>query len=165
MLKSNFVNKKAQENFERITMKRLITVYDGNPEVVETWLAFVRRWQYHGVGMKANVWGYEGLGECYNHPLRSKLGPFYFFYFLERWVVLIQDWLLFFFLDVAGKMDADFANLEAELDSKLRLFGFNKHVADNRDLLGLMERQNHRREGMGMTELREKARVKDSDPW
>ena len=62
VLKSNFVNKKAQENFERITLKRLITVYDGNPAVVETWLAFVRRWQYHGVGMKANVWGWESVG-------------------------------------------------------------------------------------------------------
>ncbi len=63
VLKSNFVNKKSQENFERITMKRSITIYDGAPEVVETWLAFVRRWQYHGVGMKANVWGWESTGE------------------------------------------------------------------------------------------------------
>jgi ribosomal protein S10 len=63
VLRSNFVNKKAQENFERITMKRLITVYDGAPEVVETWLAFVRRWQFYGVGMKANVWGWDSLGK------------------------------------------------------------------------------------------------------
>ncbi len=62
-------------------------------------------------------------------------------------------------------MDTDFSNLEKELDDKLRLFGFNKHVAEKRDLLGLMERQNHRREGVGMSEVREKARVKDSDPW
>lgn len=62
-------------------------------------------------------------------------------------------------------MDADFANLEAELDSKLRLFGYNKAVAGKRDLLGIMERQNHRREGVGMSEVREKAREKDSDPW
>jgi ribosomal protein S10 len=63
VLKSNFVNKKSQENFERITLKRLICVYDGMPEVVETWLAFIRRWQFHGVGLKANVWGWEGLGK------------------------------------------------------------------------------------------------------
>lgn len=62
VLKSNFVNKKAQENFERITLKRLLTVYDGEASVVETWLAFLRKWQYHGVGMKANVWQWEGLG-------------------------------------------------------------------------------------------------------
>ncbi|EXJ63051.1 hypothetical protein A1O7_03496 [Cladophialophora yegresii CBS 114405] len=128
VLRSNFVHKKSQENFERITLKRLITVYDGAPEVVETWLAFVRRWQFYGVGMKANVWGWESI-------------------------------------DVASKMDADFANLEKELDDKLRLFGFNKHVAAKRDLLGLMERQHHRREGVGMSEVREKAREKHpNDP-
>ncbi|ETI23090.1 ribosomal protein S10 [Cladophialophora carrionii CBS 160.54] len=128
VLRSNFVHKKSQENFERITMKRLITVYDGAPEVVETWLAFVRRWQFYGVGMKANVWGWEST-------------------------------------DVASKMDADFSNLEKELDDKLRLFGFNKHVAAKRNLLGLMERQHHRREGVGMSEVREKAREKDpNDP-
>ncbi|EXJ86475.1 hypothetical protein A1O3_03426 [Capronia epimyces CBS 606.96] len=61
VLKSNFVNKKAQENFERITLKRLVTVFDGQPEVVEVWLAFLRKWQFYGVGMKANVWQWEGL--------------------------------------------------------------------------------------------------------
>lgn len=62
VLKSNFVNKKAQENFERITLKRLVTVFDGHPEVVEVWLAFLRKWQFYGVGMKANVWQWEELG-------------------------------------------------------------------------------------------------------
>ncbi|OAL19890.1 hypothetical protein AYO22_09417 [Fonsecaea multimorphosa] len=127
VLKSNFVNKKAQENFERITMKRLITVYDGHPEVVETWLAFVRKWQFYGVGMKANLWGWEGV-------------------------------------DVASKMDHDFTSLEKELDSKLRLFGFNKTAGKKNDLLGLLERQGHRREGVGMSEVREKSRTTE-DPW
>ncbi|KAH0846927.1 hypothetical protein AYO21_02377 [Fonsecaea monophora] len=127
VLKSNFVNKKAQENFERITMKRLITVYDGHPEVVETWLAFVRKWQFYGVGMKANLWGWEGL-------------------------------------DVASKMDHDFTSLEKELDSKLRLFGFNKTAGKKNDLLDLLERQGHRREGIGMSEVREKSRTTE-DPW
>ncbi|KAG9786079.1 hypothetical protein KCU88_g2298, partial [Aureobasidium melanogenum] len=62
VLKSNFAHKKAQENFERITMKRLVTVYDGQPEVVEIWLAFLRKWQFYGVGMKANVWQWEQVG-------------------------------------------------------------------------------------------------------
>lgn len=62
VLRSNFVHKKSQENFERITMKRLITIYDGESSVVETWLAFIRKWQFYGVGLKANVWQYEGLG-------------------------------------------------------------------------------------------------------
>lgn len=61
-IRSNFVHKKSQENFERITLRRLITAYDGHPEVVEIWLACLRKWQYYGVGMKANVFQYEGLG-------------------------------------------------------------------------------------------------------
>lgn len=65
MPKSNFVHKKSQENFERITLKRLITVFDGHPDVVEIWLACLRKWQFYGVGMKASVWQFEGLGTCY----------------------------------------------------------------------------------------------------
>lgn len=60
--RSNFVFKKSQENFERITMRRLIQIQDGHPESVEVWLAFLRKHAYHGVGMKANVWQQEKLG-------------------------------------------------------------------------------------------------------
>ncbi|KAL8845899.1 MAG: hypothetical protein Q9221_008972 [Calogaya cf. arnoldii] len=60
--RSNFVNKKSQENFERITLRRLIQILDGNPETVEIWLAFLRKHAYYGVGMKANVWEHESLG-------------------------------------------------------------------------------------------------------
>ena len=62
--RSNFVHKKSQENFERITMRRLIQIQDGNVEVVEMWLAFIRKHAYHGVGMKANVWNFEPLGSA-----------------------------------------------------------------------------------------------------
>ncbi|KAK2811879.1 mitochondrial 37S ribosomal protein rsm10 [Emmonsiellopsis sp. PD_5] len=61
VLKSNFAHKKAQENFERITMRRLIQIKDGHPEVVQAWLAFLRKHAYHGVGMKANVWDHSSL--------------------------------------------------------------------------------------------------------
>ena len=62
--RSNFIFKKSQENFERITLRRLIQIQDGHPDVVEIWLAFLRKHAYHGVGMKANVWNYEPLGMC-----------------------------------------------------------------------------------------------------
>ncbi|RMD42912.1 hypothetical protein DV735_g2198, partial [Chaetothyriales sp. CBS 134920] len=61
VLRSNFIFKKSQENFERITHKRLITILDGEASAVETWLAFVRKHQFYGVGLKANVWAWEGL--------------------------------------------------------------------------------------------------------
>jgi small subunit ribosomal protein S10 len=60
-LRSPFVHKKSQENFERITYRRLITVMDGHAETVERWLAFVRKYQFYGVGMKANVWEFSSL--------------------------------------------------------------------------------------------------------
>ncbi|KAL7266733.1 mitochondrial 37S ribosomal protein rsm10 [Rhizina undulata] len=60
--RSNFVHKKSQENFERITHKRLIQIKDGNPETVELWLAFLRKHQFYGVGLKANVWDFNELG-------------------------------------------------------------------------------------------------------
>lgn len=61
MPKSNFVHKKSQENFERITMRRLIQVQDGHPETVQIWLGFLQKYMYYGVGMKANVWEYGGV--------------------------------------------------------------------------------------------------------
>lgn len=64
--KSNFIHKKAQENFERITMRRLIQIKDGNPETVELWLAFLKKHAYYGIGMKANVWEYNELGKELN---------------------------------------------------------------------------------------------------
>ena len=60
--RSNFIFKKSQENFERITHRRLIQIQDANTEPVEVWLAFLRKHAYYGVGMKANVWQYEKLG-------------------------------------------------------------------------------------------------------
>jgi ribosomal protein S10 len=81
VLKSNFVNKEAQENFERITLRRLIQIQDGHPHVVQIWLAYLRKYAYWGVGMKANIWEFEGLGKSFTNL---------FTYSLVRsvWVVL-----------------------------------------------------------------------------
>ena len=62
--RSNFIFKKSQENFERITLRRLIQIQDGHPETVQVWLAFLRKHAYYGVGIKANVWQHEKLGRC-----------------------------------------------------------------------------------------------------
>ncbi|KAL5408248.1 hypothetical protein PMIN03_006615 [Paraphaeosphaeria minitans] len=59
--RANFIFKKSQENFERITMRRLIQIQDGHPDVVKAWLAFLQKHQYYGVGMKANIWEFESL--------------------------------------------------------------------------------------------------------
>ncbi|KAF9774698.1 hypothetical protein IL306_007267 [Fusarium sp. DS 682] len=60
--RDNFIFKKAQENFERKTLRRLIQIRDGNPETVQLWLAYLRKHQLYGVGMKANMWEFSELG-------------------------------------------------------------------------------------------------------
>ncbi|KXG51160.1 Aminoacyl-tRNA synthetase, class Ic [Penicillium griseofulvum] len=59
--RSNFVHKKSQENFERITLRRLVQIKDGNPQAVQAWLAFLRKHAFYGVGMKANIWEHDSL--------------------------------------------------------------------------------------------------------
>ncbi|KAF5026393.1 hypothetical protein F66182_1521 [Fusarium sp. NRRL 66182] len=59
--RDNFIFKKSQENFERKTLRRLIQIRDGNPETVQLWLAYLRKHQYYGVGMKANMWEFSEL--------------------------------------------------------------------------------------------------------
>ena len=67
--RSNFIFKKSQENFERITLRRLIQIQDGHPDTVEIWLAFLRKHAYYGVGMKANIWRHEKLGQSHKNLL------------------------------------------------------------------------------------------------
>ena len=60
--RDHFIFKKSQENFERITLRRMIQIQDGNPETVQLWLAYLRKHQYYGVGMKANFWEFGPAG-------------------------------------------------------------------------------------------------------
>lgn len=83
--KSTFIFKKSQENFERITLRRMIQIRDGNPETVQLWLAFLQKHAYYGIGMKANVWEF------------SKLGMLVFFMCLYQWRVLWLIFRVFFF--------------------------------------------------------------------
>ncbi|KAI2639508.1 ribosomal protein S10 [Hypomontagnella submonticulosa] len=59
--RSHFIFKKSQENFERITRRRLIQIRDGHPESVQIWLAYLQKHAYYGIGMKANVWEFDSL--------------------------------------------------------------------------------------------------------
>ncbi|KAG4304060.1 hypothetical protein PORY_002583 [Pneumocystis oryctolagi] len=56
-----FAHSKSKENFERITYKRLITIRDGHPRVVDIWLAYLAKHIMKGVGMKAHVFRYEAI--------------------------------------------------------------------------------------------------------
>jgi small subunit ribosomal protein S10 len=57
--RSPFIHKKSQENFERKTLRRLIQIQDGHPEVVQAWLAYLEKRVYYGIGMKANTYEFE----------------------------------------------------------------------------------------------------------
>lgn len=69
--RAHFVHKKSQENFERITLRRLIQIQDGHPETIQMWLAYLRKRSYYGVGMKANVWSFEKIGKLIAKSLDS----------------------------------------------------------------------------------------------
>lgn len=62
MLKSPFVKKKAQENFERRTHKRAIKVYDADRDALDLWLRYLRQNGLPGVGMKAYIHEWVDFG-------------------------------------------------------------------------------------------------------
>jgi ribosomal protein S10 len=104
--RSHFVHKKSQENFERITIRRLIQIKDGHPDTVELWLAFLRKHIYYGIGMKANVWQHEKLGIVN-----------YRYYYTDS----------YFYLGVGKTMDIGLEVLEESLEAKLTYLGRNKN--------------------------------------
>lgn len=57
-----FVHKKTQENFERVTYKRVIKIEDAHPKAVERWLSYLQANAMPGVGLKVNTYAFEALG-------------------------------------------------------------------------------------------------------
>ena len=106
--RASFVFKKSQENFERKTLRRLVQIKDGHPETVELWLAFLRKHQYYGVGMKANVWSYEKLG--------TLLALYNSWAFCQVW-----EWEANAIVDVGKNMDLQLSNMKEAVDEKLKL--------------------------------------------
>ncbi|SCV01655.1 LANO_0F12860g1_1 [Lachancea nothofagi CBS 11611] len=61
VIRSPFAQAKSKENFERHTHKRLIRVWDTNPEVLELWLSYISKHSIPGVGIKCNLHQKEGI--------------------------------------------------------------------------------------------------------
>ncbi|KAF1985920.1 ribosomal protein S10 [Aulographum hederae CBS 113979] len=57
--RSNFIHKKSQENFERITYRRLIQIQDGHHDAVKRWLGYLEEREMAGVGGKADWWHFD----------------------------------------------------------------------------------------------------------
>ncbi|CAE6471066.1 unnamed protein product [Rhizoctonia solani] len=66
VLKSPFIFKKAQENFEKKTHKRAVKVWDAEGEVVNVWLRYLEEHMMPGVGMRVVRWERceVGVGEA-----------------------------------------------------------------------------------------------------
>ncbi|OAD73402.1 hypothetical protein PHYBLDRAFT_125051 [Phycomyces blakesleeanus NRRL 1555(-)] len=62
VIRSPFVHKKSQENFERKTHKRLLQIKDAHPEAVDRWLRYLTRNAPAGVGLRATTWEFESIG-------------------------------------------------------------------------------------------------------
>lgn len=56
VIKGPFVHKKAQENFQRKTHRRVIKIFDADKEIIDLWLRYLRKNSIGGVGMKAQIW-------------------------------------------------------------------------------------------------------------
>jgi small subunit ribosomal protein S10 len=121
----HFIHKKSQENFERRTVRRLIQIKDGDPETVEVWLAFVKKYAYYGIGMKANVWAFERLGMS---PFPSHIA--YFFCGFADGV-----------LGVGKNMDAQMEQMRDQLEPTLRQFAFKKGSEVENKVLELINRE------------------------
>lgn len=62
VLKSPFIFKKAQENFERITHSRGVKAWDAHPDIVSLWTKLLRTHAMPGVGMRVVRWTREEVG-------------------------------------------------------------------------------------------------------
>ena len=125
--RGNFIHKKSQENFERITLRRLIQIHDGHPETVEIWLAFLRKHAYYGVGMKANVWEHDKIGQCKQSNSRAQ-----------------GNILLTALIDIGKSMDVSLENMRNVLEPKWAHFGRRKNLETSERVYEMMKSEKFR---------------------
>ncbi|KAI9140655.1 ribosomal protein S10 domain-containing protein, partial [Paraphysoderma sedebokerense] len=61
VLKSPFKYKKFQETFQRVTHRRCISIYNGNPDVVDKWIKYLNHNVPAGMGLKVVKYQYDGM--------------------------------------------------------------------------------------------------------
>ncbi|CAH7672163.1 hypothetical protein BY996DRAFT_6695652 [Phakopsora pachyrhizi] len=64
VLRSGFVHKKSQENFWRLTHRRVIKAYDSNQEVINRWLSYLQKEATRGtnVALRSQKFYYRPVG-------------------------------------------------------------------------------------------------------
>ncbi|KAG0683006.1 mitochondrial 37S ribosomal protein rsm10 [Pichia californica] len=61
VIRAPFVHAKSKENFERKTHGRIIKIWDSDNEIVDLWLAYLKKNSVWGVGVKVNMYTQEPL--------------------------------------------------------------------------------------------------------
>lgn len=61
VIRAPFVHAKSKENFERKTHGRMIKIWDADNEVIDLWLAYLKKNSVWGVGVKVNMYTQEPL--------------------------------------------------------------------------------------------------------
>lgn len=74
VIRSPFVMAKTKQNFERITYRRQIKLYDANPETIQILLSVANKHSIAGVGSKATLYTHENLEMIENMdvPIRNE---------------------------------------------------------------------------------------------
>ncbi|KAH8833518.1 hypothetical protein DL96DRAFT_1675956 [Flagelloscypha sp. PMI_526] len=62
VIKSPFIYKKSQENFERRIHSRMVKAWDAHPEVIDRWIAYLETHMIGGVGMRVTRWEHAPVG-------------------------------------------------------------------------------------------------------
>jgi small subunit ribosomal protein S10 len=62
VIRSHFVHKKKQENYEKRTYRRAIKVFDADRDTLDLWLRYLKKHSIGGVGLKAYVHEYVEFG-------------------------------------------------------------------------------------------------------
>ncbi|KAL2315465.1 37S ribosomal protein S10, mitochondrial [Schizosaccharomyces pombe] len=64
LLRSPFIHKSSQENFERITHSRLIQLYSVNPVTLETFFSYLRKCNMWDLKLQAKAYEYESIDDA-----------------------------------------------------------------------------------------------------
>jgi len=113
MVRSPFIFKKSQENFERRTYSRLVTIKDGNPDVVEMWISYCVKNQFHGTGMKLNLFthDYVGVGRSMSDDVKELIER-------DRWSIDGYNQLRDDAKQLQSTVDREIARIEGQISTQ-----------------------------------------------
>src|SRR5256714_1526937 len=113
LVRSPFIFKKHQENFERRTYSRLVTIKDGNPDVVEMWISYCVDNQFHGTGMKLNLFthDYVGVGKTMSDDIKQLIER-------DRWSIDGYNQLHDDAKQLQSTVDREIARIEGEISTR-----------------------------------------------